>query len=140
MQTITQVFAILSIILFNAYIIYILRKEMIEYQYALMLLGAGLAMLVFAAFPQALGAISYFLGIGVPLNLIYFGAILFILALIFQTIVALSRMRRSIYDLIQEVSILKLQIQKMKETSPQQEPDRQTSELDNTLKEYGANS
>jgi len=140
MQTITQIFAILTIILFNVYIIHILRKELIEYQYALMLLGAGLAMLVFAAFPQALGAISYFLGIGVPLNLIYFGAILFVLALIFQTIVALSRMRRSIYELIQEVSILKLQIQKMKETDPRGGTDSQSSEFGDTLKENGGNS
>ena len=115
MQTVTQIFSILIILLFNWYILHILRKELIEYQYALLLLGAGLGMLLFAAFPQLLFHISSWLGFGVPLNFIYFAAVLLILALVFQVIVMISRMRRSIVELIQEVSILKVEIQKTKE-------------------------
>jgi hypothetical protein len=107
MHIITQAFTVIIILLFNAYVIHVLRKELLEYQYALMLLGAGLGMLFFAIFPSSLTALSHLLGIGIPLNLIYFAAILFCLLLIFQLIVAVSRMRRSIYELVQEVSILK---------------------------------
>lgn len=113
MQTVTQIFSILIILLFNGYIIHILRKELIEYQYALLLLGAGLGMLIFAAFPQTLFHISSWLGFGIPLNFVYFAAVLLILALIFQAIVMISRMRRSIVELIQEVSILKKRIIEM---------------------------
>lgn len=118
MHIITQAFTIIIILLFNAYVIHILRKELLEYQYALMLLGAGLGMLFFAVFPGSLNTLSHLLGIGIPLNLIYFGAILFCLLLIFQLIVAVSRMRRSIYELVQEVSILK---KRLKEAEQQAE-------------------
>ena len=107
MHGVTQIFVILSIIGFFWYIIHILRKELIEYQYALMWLGAGLGMLFFAIFPEALWFISEHLGIGVPLNLVYFSVILLGLILTFQIIISVSKMRRKIYELIQEVSMLK---------------------------------
>ena len=107
MHGVTQIFVILSIIGFFWYIIHILRKELIEYQYALMWLGAGLGMLFFAIYPEALWFISEQLGIGVPLNLVYFSVILLGLILTFQIIISISKMRRKIYELIQEVSMLK---------------------------------
>lgn len=107
MHGVTQIFVILSIMGFFWYIIYILRKELIEYQYALMWLGAGFGMLFFAIFPEALWFISEHLGIGVPLNLVYFSVILLGLILTFQIIISISKMRRKIYELIQEVSMLK---------------------------------
>ena len=110
MNLVAQLFVVLTIIAFNAYVIHILRKEMIEYQYALTWLGAGMAMLVIAAFPQILWAISAFLGIAIPLNLLYFLAILLGFFLTFQIMINISRMRRHIYELIQEVSILKKQV------------------------------
>ncbi|NCA98753.1 MAG: DUF2304 domain-containing protein [Clostridia bacterium] len=130
MQTVTQIFSILIILLFNWYILHILRKELIEYQYALLLLGAGLGMLLFAAFPQLLFHISSWLGFGVPLNFIYFAAVLLILALIFQVIVMISRMRRSIVELIQEVSILKVEIQKTKEKNVLSQMENQQPAMD----------
>lgn len=118
MHGVTQIFVILSIIGFFWYIIHILRKELIEYQYALMWLGAGLGMLFFAIFPEALWFISEHLGIGVPLNLVYFSVILLGLILTFQIIISISKMRRKIYELIQEVSMLKKALREQVDTQP----------------------
>lgn len=118
MHGVTQIFVILSIIGFFWYIIHILRKELIEYQYALMWLGAGLGMLFFAIFPEALWFISEHLGIGVPLNLVYFSVILLGLILTFQIIISISKMRRKIYELIQEVSMLKKALREQVGTQP----------------------
>lgn len=120
MQGITQIFVIISIIGFFAYIIHILRKELIEYQYALMWLGAGLGMLIFAVFPEALWYISEHLGIGVPLNLVYFSVIILGLILTFQIIISISKMRRKMVELIQEVSMLKKRL--AEHEHPEQQP------------------
>jgi hypothetical protein len=114
MNLVAQLFVVLTIVAFNAYVIHILRKEMIEYQYALTWLFAGMAMLVIAAFPQILWTISTFIGIAIPLNLLYFLAILLGFFLTFQIMINISRMRRHIYELIQEVSILKKQVEAQK--------------------------
>lgn len=107
----TQLFAIITILLFNAYIIHILRKELIEYQYAIGWMLAGLVMLVIAINPRILIWISATLGIGVPLNLIYFAVIMIGLLFTIQMIISITRMRKSIYELTQELSILKKKIQ-----------------------------
>ena len=126
MDIVTRVFAIATIIIFNLYIIHILRKELIEYKYALMWIGAGLAMLFFAAYPEAIWTISDFLNIGVPLNLVYFSVIMLGLILTFQIIISISKMRRSIYELIQEVSILKKRVYELQEEMETDDTDSKT--------------
>lgn len=130
MHGVTQIFVILSIIGFFWYIIHILRKELIEYQYALMWLGAGLGMLFFAIFPEALWFISEHLGIGVPLNLVYFSVILLGLILTFQIIISISKMRRKIYELIQEVSMLKKALREQVGTQPVESTRTDPPQLD----------
>lgn len=130
MHGVTQIFVILSIIGFFWYIIHILRKELIEYQYALMWLGAGLGMLFFAIFPEALWFISEHLGIGVPLNLVYFSVILLGLILTFQIIISISKMRRKIYELIQEVSMLKKALREQVGTQPVESTRTEPPQLD----------
>ena len=114
MDIVTQIFVIISVLLFNLYIIHILRKELIEYQYALMWLVSGILMLVFAIFPSLLATLSRWLGIGVPLNLVYFAVILMGFGFTFQIIINISKMRKSNYELVQEVSILKKQVYELK--------------------------
>ncbi len=110
MDIVTQIFVIISVLLFNLYIIHILRKELIEYQYALMWLVSGFLMLVFAIFPGLLATLSKLLGIGIPLNLVYFAVILMGFVFTFQIIINISKMRKSNYELVQELSILKKQV------------------------------
>jgi len=115
MNIYSQIFVVLIVIIFNLYIIWILRKEMLDYQYALTWMAAGLVMLLFSLFPNLLADLATFLGIGVPLNLTFFLGILFAFLLIFRVIISYSKMKKKLYQVVQQLAILENEVKNNKE-------------------------
>ena len=113
MNWVTQIIIVGVVLLFNLYILRTLRRELIDYKYALVWLFAGLNMLVFAIFPQLLWFVASSLGIGLPLNFLFFLGILFLLMISFRINITLANLKRRVYTLTQHVAVLENKIRKL---------------------------
>lgn len=114
MNLYSQIFVVVIVVVFNLYIVWILRKEMLDYQYAITWMSAGVVMLILSLFPGILTGIADILGIGIPLNLTFFIGILFVLLLIFRIIISYSKMKKKLYQVVQKLAILENEIQSSK--------------------------
>lgn len=110
MHGIPQIIVIIVVLLFNLYVFHALRKELIEYQYALVWIAAGIVMLVFSIYPPLIDNLAKLIGIGLSLNLLFFFSILFLLLISFRICLVLSNLKRRIYTLTQHIAILEKKI------------------------------
>ena len=101
MQLRTQIFIILLILLFIAYILREIFKTSLDYKYAFVWLTLGFIILVFAVFPSFPAQIAIWLNIGLPLNLLFFFGILISLFMIFSLATSYSKQKLKLYRLIQ---------------------------------------
>ena len=106
-------FIILSVcILFTIYIIKMINKEKLELKYALTWLFSSLGLIIIAVFPQILDWVSVILHILSPVNALFLIVIFFLLVLIFTLTVAISKSKKQIIAISQEVGILKEKIER----------------------------
>lgn len=106
MSPFTQIFVILIILIFLCYVIAKLRKEQIEFKYALIWLVSGLVILMLAIFPGILAWSASTIGVGLPLNLVFFLGIILNMTISFALTVTYSRLKNMIYRLTQMNAIL----------------------------------
>lgn len=106
MHGIAQIVIVAVIALLYIYIINTLRKENIDFQYALLWIGAGIVMLVFALYPPILDFITDTVGIAMPLNLLFFLGIVFLMTISFKISISFTMLKKKIYTLTQHVAIL----------------------------------
>ncbi|HBC2035026.1 TPA: DUF2304 domain-containing protein [Clostridium perfringens] len=106
-------FIILSVcFLFNIYIIGMINKEKLELKYALTWLFSSLILIIIAMFPPILDWISTILHILSPVNALFLIMIFFLLVIIFTLTIALSKSKKQIIAISQEVGILKEKIER----------------------------
>lgn len=82
------------------------RRKSLEMKYYLPWLFMIVLLLIVTAFPHLLEIISEFLGITLPINMIFFCGFLFSLVVIFSLTVALSRMSNRIRSLAQKLALM----------------------------------
>lgn len=103
---------ILSVcVLFTIYIISMINKEKLELKYALTWLFSSFGLIIIAIFPQILEWISIILHILSPVNALFLIMIFFLLVIIFTLTIALSKCKKQIIAISQEVGILKEKIE-----------------------------
>ena len=106
-------FIILSVcILFTIYIIKMINKEKLELKYALTWLFSSLGLIIIAVLPQILDWVSVILHILSPVNALFLIVIFFLLVIIFTLTVAISKSKKQIIAISQEVGILKEKIER----------------------------
>lgn len=88
------------------------RKKKLDLKYALVWLLAGFLVLVFDIFPQLLGIITGLLGIGLPVNMLFFLGFVFSLLIIFVLTVSVSRLSEKVKRLTQEIALLEKDIKR----------------------------
>ena len=120
MNWVTQIIIVGVVLLFNLYILRTLRRELIDYKYALVWLFPGLNMLVFALFPKLLWIIATALGIGLPLNFLFFFAILFVLMICFRINITIANLKRRVYTLTQHVAVLDNKLREQESSNEKQ--------------------
>lgn len=101
-----KIFVSVLVLLFLCYIIHILKKDRIEFKYAFVWIGIGFLILILTIFPQILTGLSNFLGVGLPVNLVYFLGILLNLVITFAITKSYSKMKKNIYRNTQYIAIL----------------------------------
>jgi len=112
MSLFTQIFVALIIVVFLCYVVSKLRKEQIEFKYALVWLISGIIILILAVFPGILSWMAASLGIGLPLNLVFFLGIIINLIISFALTVTYSKLKNMIYKVTQMNAILDNELSK----------------------------
>ena len=107
-----HIFLVISMLCFMLYIIYLIKNEIIELKYSLLWFTLAFTLLILSFCPGIVILISAFLGIGLPVNSLYLIAIFFILLIIISLTVVISKMHKSIIRLTQEISLIKMKVDK----------------------------
>lgn len=114
MNRILQLFLVLGSIWFFLFIIGMIRKKKLELKYALTWIVTSLLFIILSFFPRILYFISALLQIKEPVNALFLLIIFFLLIIIFTLTIALSKSSNRIATLTQEMGLLKLDHDKLK--------------------------
>jgi len=109
-----QAIMIAASLLFLFYIFIMLRNKKIELKYMLAWIFAGICLLTAAIFPAIIRFVSKLLNIVEPVNTLFLLVIFFILLILFTLTIALSRNLERTKTITQEIGIIKLQLDKLK--------------------------
>ena len=91
-----------------AFLIYIfrtVRKNRLQMRFSVIWIGLALAMMVMALCPGLIFALTALVGMEVPANLLYLGAIFLLLVLSFSHTVQLSAQSERLKSLVQQISL-----------------------------------
>ncbi len=104
---------VIIIVLAGIGILYIgnlVRVRRLELKYALIWFLVGVLVIIFAANKHWLQSLSDFLGIELPINMLFFAGFIFVLMIIFTQTIVISNLTRRVKRLTQEVGILNKRI------------------------------
>lgn len=102
LQLVIAVAAIVAIL----YIGNLVRVRRLELKYALIWFLVGILLLIFDLFPGLLPIMSTALGITLPINMLTFLGLVFVLMIIFSQTIVISNLTRKSKRLTQEVGLL----------------------------------
>ena len=106
----TQIFVIVVTIVAMIALVNMIRKNKLELRYALLWMLMSVGVFVFACFPGLTKALANLLGIGTPINMLFFIGFCFALAIIFSLSVALSHLSNRAKKLTQEIALLRKEL------------------------------
>ena len=106
------VIAIGAIITF-LYIANKVRTGKLELKYALVWFLVDVLLLLFDVFPNLLNCLTRLLGISLPINMLSFLGLVFVLMIIFSQTIIISNLARRCKRLIQEVGLLNKKVEEM---------------------------
>ena len=95
------------------YIGNLVRVRRLELKYALIWFLVGVLVIIFAANKHWLQSLSSFLGIELPINMLFFAGFIFVLMIIFTQTIVISNLTRRVKRLTQEVGMLNKRIDDM---------------------------
>lgn len=104
---------ILFSIVFVVAVVDLMRRRMLLEQYSLFWLGMGLVIFLLSLFPNVLNNVAAVLGIFYAPSLLFFVGFLFMLLTMLQLTVTLSRLTTRSVRLVQEVAILRAQLERV---------------------------
>lgn len=109
----TQLFVTIIVLSAIIALINMIRKHRVELQYTLLWFLLALAILILTVFPSLLEKLTRILGIGLPINLLFFSGFCFSLVIIFSLSLSISRLSEKSKQLTQEIGLLKEKIEKL---------------------------
>lgn len=92
----------------------LVRIRRLELKYALIWFLVGILLLIFDLFPGLLPVMSQALGITLPINMLTFLGLLFVLMIIFSQTIIISNLTRKCQRLTQEVGLLYKKVDDLK--------------------------
>ena len=92
----------------------LVRIRRLELKYALIWFLVGILLLIFDLFPGLLPVMSQALGITLPINMLTFLGLLFVLMIIFSQTIVISNLTRKCQRLTQEVGLLYKKVDDLK--------------------------
>jgi hypothetical protein len=105
-----QIMSILTAVCIFAFIINLVRNKKIQEKFSIIWLVSGLIIVILAIWEKPFALISLITGIKTPTSIAFFFGILFLLMIILQLTIELSRTRDEIKILTQKIAILESKI------------------------------
>ncbi|WP_455057158.1 DUF2304 domain-containing protein [Jutongia sp.] len=105
-----QIMVIIFIVLAVLYIVNQLRKKKLDYRFGLGWLLIIFCILVLTVSPKLLSMLAGFLGITLPINMLFFFGFCFIVILVFSMSMMISSLSDRVKKLSQEIAILRKDI------------------------------
>lgn len=104
---------------FTLYIIKMIKKEKLQLNYSLLWLFSGVFFVLLSLFPNILYKISNLLNIKEPVNALFLIIVFCLILILFSFTVVISKMKKQILNLSQEIGIIeeKFQSEKNKKIS-----------------------
>ena len=102
-----QIMVIIFIVLAVLYIVNQLRKKKLDYRFGLGWLLIIFCILVLTVRPKLLSMLAGFLGITLPINMLFFFGFCFIVILVFSMSMMISSLSDRVKKLSQEIAILR---------------------------------
>ena len=102
-----QIMVIIFIVLAVLYIVNQLRKKKLDYRFGLGWLLIIFCILVLTVSPKLLSMLAGFLGITLPINMLFFFGFCFIVILVFSISMMISSLSDRVKKLSQEIAILR---------------------------------
>lgn len=99
-----------------AWIINMVRKEVLDIRFALSWLSVGIIVLILDIFPSVMFWLVRLLGIQLPVNMMFFFGFCFTLLLVFGLTTKVSRQAEQLKRLTQEVALLEKSLTEAKDT------------------------
>ncbi|HEX3792762.1 MAG TPA: DUF2304 domain-containing protein [Pseudonocardiaceae bacterium] len=106
--------AVVGSVLVLAGIFELLRRRQLSEKYAVLWLVVGVLILALTVFPQLLNLISRSVGVVVPLNLLFFVAVVFLFCVTLHLSWELSRLENETRKLAEDLAILRLEVDEVK--------------------------
>lgn len=110
----TYVVAVMCSVAVLVFIVELLRRRQLREKYAALWLLLGTAMLVLVVFPGVLTNLAVLVGVTVPVNLLFFIALLTLLAVAVHLSWELSRVEEETRSLAEEVALLRFEIEQVR--------------------------
>lgn len=92
----------------------LVRVRRLELKYALIWFFVGILLLIFDLFPGLLQVMTQALGITLPINMLTFLGLLFVLMILFSQTIVISNLTRKCQRLTQEVGLLYKKVDDLK--------------------------
>lgn len=97
---------------FLAYVLWQIKKGKLREEYAFVWIVSTIGLTVFSVWSNGLFGLADLLGVEVPLNLLFAGAIFLILVYLLHLSLAVSRLQTQNKELAQELALLKEKLEK----------------------------
>ncbi len=126
LQVVIAIAAVIAIL----YIGNLVRIRRLELKYALIWFLVGILLLIFDLFPGLLSVMSRTLGITLPINMLTFLGLIFVLMIIFSQTIVISNLTRKCKRLTQEVGLLYKKVEVLEETVNKEALELPSDELE----------
>ncbi len=118
------IFGVTAAVFVLAVVITLLRRRRLRERHAVWWLVAGAGALLLGAFPQSLDAIADFVGIELPINLVFFVSIAVLFLVSIQHSAELTRREARERDLAEKVVLLEMRVEQLEADAIRSEDDR----------------
>lgn len=105
------VVAVLGAVLILGFMIELLRRRRLREKYAALWIVVSVLVLATVALPGVLRWLAAALGVTVPLNLVFFGSLLLLLAVAIQLSAEVTALEREVQTLAEEVALVRHRIE-----------------------------
>lgn len=101
------VLAVLGACLILGFMVELLRRRRLREKYAALWIVVSVVVLATVAMPDTLRRLADLLGVAVPLNLVFFGSLVLLLAVAIQLSAEITSLEREVQTLAEEVALLR---------------------------------
>ena len=105
------VVAVLGAVLILGFMIELLRRRRLREKYAALWIVVSVLVIATVALPGVLRSLAAALGVTVPLNLVFFGSLLLLLAVAIQLSAEITALERQVQTLAEEVALVRHRVE-----------------------------